>query len=94
MNYIDEVAYEIGRRVDAEWPTVEEKRLLRIYAVLCLSKGAAVCSSDVHDAWVAWAIDNNPAHKSIKPFAELSIETQRLDDRYATAIVAVAAGRK
>lgn len=91
MNYIDELAYEIA--VEDCGPgliSTSDMELYRIYAVLCLVKGPAVTSRDVHDAWSAWAAGVAPDHRSIVPFDELPANIQAKDDLYRNAIRAVA----
>lgn len=60
--------------------------LYRIYAVLALAKAPHVSNEDVHDAWVAWQLGIDPAHRSIKPFHELAPDVQDMDASYAAAI--------
>lgn len=92
MNYIDELAHEIAVAANEDEFDVESLlgSLYRIYAVLCLVKGAAVTSRDVHDAWSAWASDSNWDHPSIVPFDELPPDIQAKDDPYRDAIRSVA----
>lgn len=92
MNYVDLVAAEIQREADpASLPSDEDLSLYRIYAVLLLAKGSGVSAEDVHNAWAAWASDNQPDSDNILPFKELSLSTQRKDEPYVNAIRKVAA---
>ena len=93
-NYIDAVAADIftrahGGGVATGGPTGDIP-LYRIYAVLALTKGKETTASDVHDAWCAWMLAVHPDHQSLKPFGELTMEVQRMDDLYVDAIHAVA----
>lgn len=92
MNYIDQIAEAIRREVSPDkLPNENTTSLFRLYAVLALAKGTGVALEDVHNAWSAWMIGNDPSHESIKPFEELSPEVQREDEPYVDAIRAVAA---
>jgi len=90
LNYIDEIAMEIGERCAMPFSSGENKRLLRIYAVLCLAKGSETTNADVHDAWSAWVLEVFPNHRSIVPFCDLKEITQDLDAPYRDAIREVA----
>lgn len=65
--------------------------LREFYALLVLVRGTAVTLEDVHDAWSVWQRPTRPDHPSLIPFAELSLEKQELDRKYAEAIAEVAA---
>jgi len=94
VTYLDDIADAIRARVpDDMVPSEDTDALFRIYAVLALAKGPAVQPADVHDAWAAWMRDRDPAHASIKPFAELDPDTRRMDEPFAEAIRAVSAER-
>lgn len=86
-NYLDTVAADIGALVPGCPPS-----LLRLYAVLALTKGTGVTLEDVHHAWAAWRTETQPGHRSLVPFRDLSPEVQELDRPYMEAIRAVAAG--
>ena len=88
MNYIDDIAKEIGKECVMEGP--EYYQLARIYAVLALSKGQDVTRKDVHDAWSAWMADRDPRHKSLIPFYQLSDHVKAMDQSYVDAIHKVA----
>jgi len=91
MTYLDELAIEIERQVPGELvPDEDTSSLFRLYAVLALAKGQAVNAVDVHNAWVAWMQERDPAHRSIKPFEELDAETQAGDEPFVRAIRTVA----
>jgi hypothetical protein len=66
--------------------------LLRLYAVLALTKGTGTTMEDVHDSWALWRAQTRPDHPSIVPFGDLPPEVQELDRPYMEAIRAVAAG--
>ncbi len=96
MCYIDEIARDIywESTTDPEpggW--YEDRYLYRLYAVLALAKGAAVTNEDVHNAWSAWACEDNDTHRSLIPFYELEPRVQQLDEPYTKAIHRVAAQR-
>lgn len=91
MNYIDQIADAIRQEVSpSKLPDDDTAALFRLYAVLALAKGMSVTLEDVHDAWSAWMIGNNPDHESIKPFKELTPQTQMEDQPYVDAIRTVA----
>jgi hypothetical protein len=91
MTYLDKLASEIERQVPDELlPNEDTASLFRLYALLALAKGQAVSEVDVHNAWVAWMQERDPAHRSIKPFTELDAETQAADEPFVRAIRAVA----
>lgn len=91
MNYIDQIAEEIKSEVEVyHVPADDTAPLFRLYAVLALAKGTRVTAADVHDAWSAWKITNDPSHELIKPFEELPPEIQAEDEPYVEAIHAVA----
>ena len=88
--YLDEIAREIAAELE---PLTAPPALLRHYAVLVRSKGAAVTSEDVHDAWVAWIADIDPDHSALRPFAELDEPVRRADEPFRRAVRAVASRR-
>lgn len=91
MNYLDRLAAEIQREAHPEAsPPDEDLPLYRQYAVLLLAKGQAVTAEDVHNAWAAWASDNDSENEDLKPFKELSLAVQRRDEPYVDAIQRVA----
>jgi hypothetical protein len=86
-NYIDALAAEIGLLVpDQDCP----QDLLRLYAVLALTRGTMTTLEDIHDTWSAWMAGRVPTHPALIPFGELSPEVQRLDWPYAEAVQMVA----
>lgn len=94
MTYIDELAGDIKREVGPDLlPEGNVDSLFRVYALLALLKGEEVSPQDVHDAWTVWMSDQDPGHRSLKPFAELDAETQSADAPFADAIRRVALGR-
>lgn len=90
-NYIDSLARRIGDKCGMPWEDANDRRLLRIYALLCLTRALNVTKKDVHDAWSAWRADTNPTHKSLVPFEDLAEDVQALDEPYRLAIWEVAA---
>jgi hypothetical protein len=92
--YIDAIAKDIFTRAhgggEATGGPTGDIPLYRLYAVLALAKGEETTAKDVHDAWSAWMLTIHPDHRSLKPFDDLSEETQRMDDRYVAAIHAAA----
>ncbi len=91
MNYLDKIANEIQRAADPNAvPPDEDLPLYRLYAVLLLAKGTQVTLEDVHNAWVAWASDQESESQYIIPFKELSLSVQRKDQIYVDAIHEVA----
>jgi hypothetical protein len=92
LNYIDEIAAQIGSRCGMDFGDAESRRLLRIYAVLALARGVATTKEDVHDAWSAWRSETRADHPSLIPFASLDVAVQDLDEKYRAAIVEVAVG--
>jgi len=74
-------------------PDGDSLPLFRIYAVLVLVKGERVTAADVHNAWSAWMCGEDPGHRSLKPFEELSPEGRAQDEPFADAIRAEARAR-
>lgn len=90
-NYLDEIAEKIQREVSPDKiPDEDTIPLFRLYAVLALAKGTDVALEDVHNAWSAWMLGEDPNHESIKPFKELSRKVQGEDQPYVEAIRKVA----
>ena len=87
--YIDRVAQAIAEKVDDPNPTMDDRRLYRIYALLALTLGYDVLTSHVHDAWSVWQIETMPEHWSIIPFDELKPEVKAYDREYMQAILDV-----
>jgi hypothetical protein len=91
VNYIADIAERIRHEVpQAIWPEGDTDLLFLMYAVLALAVREDVRAEDVHDTWSAWMTHGNPSHESIKPFAQLSPETQRADQPFVDAIRRVA----
>ena len=90
MNYIDRIAGNIGDRCGMCMSDPEQRRLLRLYAVLALTRGWSTTREDVHNAWAAWRLETRPEHPAIVPFALLDGPTQELDEPYRKAIADVA----
>jgi hypothetical protein len=91
VTYLDELAGEIEQEVPPELlPDGDTRTLFPLYALLALVKGTGVTAADVHNAWVVWMEQQDPDHRSIRPFEELDAETQASDEPFAKAIIAVA----
>jgi hypothetical protein len=91
MTYLDALAAEIEQAVPADLlPDRNTRPLFRLYALLALVKGTSVTAADVHNAWAVWMEQQDPDHRSIRPFEELDAETQASDEPFAKAIRAVA----
>ncbi len=84
-NYVDKIVAELELVLNDC-----DVDLLRYYALLALTLGAAVTEDDVHDAWSMWRTATKPDHASLVPFSELAPEVQALDTIYADAVRAVA----
>lgn len=92
MNYLDDIARRIRDRIpDSALPDGDTTELFRAYAVLALARGSRVRLSDIHNAWVAWMLDQRPEHRAFKPFDELPPDIQGLDRPFAEAVREVAA---
>ncbi len=95
-NYLERIALDIWTatgELETEYPP-DEASLWLGYAVLAMVKGSTTTSSDVHEAWVAWAtVRYNGTHRSLVPFDELTPQIQAYDDLYRDAIHAVAMKR-
>ena len=63
-----------------------DERLTDLYCLLSFVVGKDCTWEDVHDAWAIWENRQNPDHKSLIPFEELSDDIQKLDADYARAI--------
>ncbi|HST54469.1 MAG TPA: hypothetical protein VLJ42_01065 [Solirubrobacteraceae bacterium] len=88
-NYIDALAAEIRRHtpIDLVPDAAEDPALLfRLYALLALSKGDAVTTRDIHDAWAVWMAARGEAHESLVPFEQLSSATQAEDGPFVDAV--------
>lgn len=86
-DYITKRALEIANYVEPGVAIGNKLlELYRIYAVLSYCKGIETTAGCVHDAWSAWQAGQNPSHKSLKPFEDLTDEVRRLDDPYVMAI--------
>jgi hypothetical protein len=67
--------------------------LIDLYALLVHTTGVTTTLEDVHEAWAIWRNRTNPAHKSLIPFDELTLEVQEYDRKYMDAIHKVALDR-
>jgi hypothetical protein len=88
LNYIDDIAKRIQAQLaDEAIPDDEPESLMRLYALLALTKGIRVTAEDVHNAWSVWSTDRGEwDHESLVPFSDLSSQAQHLDDQYVAAI--------
>ena len=86
MTYIDKLAEEIGARCNMSMGLPEERRLLRLYAVIGMAKGVDTTCQDVHDAWAAWRLETRPDHPAVVLFSSLTPEARALDEPYRDAI--------
>jgi hypothetical protein len=87
MTYLEDLASSIKRRVPPDLlPEGDTRTLFLLYALLALVKGADVTPEDVHHAWMAWKLEHDPNHPSLKPFAALDESTRRSDEPFAEAI--------
>lgn len=86
-NYLQQDA-ECIRRALPEGTSVpdDSDSLFIIYAVLMRAKRADVTASDVHDAWSAWMMRQDPKHEAIRPFEELDSDTRAQDEPFLIAI--------
>lgn len=95
-NYLERIALDIWTatgELEPEYP-IDEVSLWLGYAVLALVKGITTMSSDVHEAWVAWAtVRYGGTHRSLVPFDQLTPPIQAYDDLYRDAIHTVAMKR-
>lgn len=82
-------AHSVVARLDAALPG-EDPALLRLYALLVLTRGVDTTLADVHDAWALWRMDTRPDHPDLVRFDLLSPEVQEYDRPYRDAIVRVA----
>jgi hypothetical protein len=94
-NYIEkvsiELADELGWLEKIQDPTWEYLPLLDLYTLLVFTKGEGCTLEDIHDAWSIWCNVEDPKHRSLKPFDELTLEVQLLDEKYCDAVRKVAA---
>jgi hypothetical protein len=91
LSYLDKIAAQVRAELpSSELPGAEGDALFRLYAVLVLVKGEQTEAADVHDVWVAWKSERDPADPDIRPFAELDRPTRAADEPFAAAIRGVA----
>ena len=86
INYVEDVMQRLSNLLP-RCPV----ELLDLYSLLVLTTGKATTLENIHDAWSIWQNASNPQHKSLTPFAALSIEVQELDRKYMEAVHTVAA---
>lgn len=90
-NYIDALADTIRENTPVDLlpdDADDLQQLFRLYALLGLSKGEAVTTRDVHDAWAIWMLERGEVHESLVPFDQLSPEIQGEDQPFVDAILA------
>lgn len=80
-SYIKRTVAAMAREMPGEDPS-----LVRLYALLALTRGRATTRQDVHDAWALWRTATRSDHPSIVPFDQLSADVQALDQPYVDAI--------
>lgn len=87
-NYLAEIASEIRAKAEkvTEVPPGEVDRLFAIYAVLLLAKGSAITAEDVHNAWTAWMLFEDPSHHALIPYERLDHATAASDLPFVAAI--------
>ena len=69
---------------------IDSQLLVRLYAVLVLTKGAETTMEDVHDCWSLWCETKRPDHWSLIPFNQLAPHKQEFDRKYMDVIHRVA----
>lgn len=87
--YIDNICEKVQ-----EATGLKSKEIVKMYALLVLTKGKDITLEDIHDGWsmVMNFKESNPPycygheHKSIVPFEQLSKETQERDVKYLEAL--------
>lgn len=95
MNYLDSLAGRIREQLAPDLrPETREDELYRLYALLALVVGHRCTLENVHDAWSTWMTADQPEHKALIPFDQLSREAQLKDMPYLTAIHRVAASSR
>ncbi len=87
MSYIQDIKDELQKYFKFNETYVD---LLDVYALLVLIKGERCTLEDVHDAWSVWQNNLDQEHRSLKPFDELTLEVQLLDEKYRDVIRKVA----
>lgn len=81
LNYFDAVSAKLREHL----PDVDI-RFIRVYTLLILVKGEDTTMEDVHDAWSFVTTPQNPNHKSLIPFNNLTEEIQEYDRKYMEII--------
>jgi hypothetical protein len=90
MNYVADVIARIIFVRAATGRRPLDPRLVRLYALLAMTTGVDTTTEHVHDAWAVFANDRENTHPDIIPFARLTPENQRRDDRHRDLIRGVA----
>lgn len=87
LNYLDQDAKLIRDCLPTDTDVPDNStQLFRLYAVLLRSKGTETLAEDVHDAWSVWMLGIDPEHDSIRPYAELDVDTKTEDSPFLAAI--------
>ena len=76
----------------AQWPP-DAEQLLRLYALLAVTKGRDTTLEDVHNAWSLWQGDRDPDHPALVPFDELPAAVRAEDEPFRAAVRAEAPAR-
>jgi hypothetical protein len=92
-NHVQDILDRLSHELADLDPEGLDPDLVRLYALLALTKGADTTLRDVHDAWALWRTTTRPNHRSLVPFDELSADVQELDRPYRDAIARVATNR-
>lgn len=87
MSYVEQARAALLRAL----PRPLDAALVDLYTLLVLRRGEATTREDVHHAWAVWQSREQPGHRSLLPFGELSEDVQASDDPYVEAIRRVAA---
>jgi hypothetical protein len=94
VTYLRDIAGAIRGEIDVDrLPTGDTDLLFDLYAVLALIRGVDTTRRDVHEAWVAWMLDEGEHHPSMVPFEDLPTEVQEEDEPFVRAIRTVSSRR-
>lgn len=90
MSYVERARDLLIEELGASYGCDPE--LVDLYTLLVLTLGEGCLLEDVHDAWSVWvARCGDPAHRSLVPFGQLTLEIQEYDRPYRDAIRRAAA---
>jgi hypothetical protein len=91
MTYLDDLADRIRGCLPVGTSVPDgADRLFVLYAIILRAKGTDVTASDVHDAWAAWMLEQDPAHNALRPYDDLAPSVQAEDAPFLQAIKAAA----